>query len=155
MSLTLREKIKVYGTPEEVWPFIVTPELFVKWSGNISHIEARDRFVAGQIFTTHYRLNRSGGQCLSEVTALEEGRLLELTHKAVSAGPAAGPQEGLRAVERITLSGSGPATVVDKVVRVWNHGIPWYIMPLVWLLARIGRPVKPSPLQGMVLAKKT
>lgn len=126
----------------------------MKWSGNISHIEARGRFSAGQIFSTHYRLSKSGGQCLSEVTALEEGRVLEFCHKAVSGWPAAPAREGMRAVERITLTESGGVTVLRKVVRVWNHGIPWFVTPLIWLLSLLGKPLKPSPLTELVRAGK-
>lgn len=106
------------------------------------------------MFSTHYRLRRSGGQCISEVTALQERRLLELTHKSVSGWPETGPQNGMRAVERITLEERGGVTEVLKVVRVWNHGIPWIFLPLIWLITHFGRPANPSPLIELLRAGK-
>ena len=50
------ERSLISAPPEKVWPFIVTPELFCRWNDKIISMEARGVFVAGQQFSTSYRL---------------------------------------------------------------------------------------------------
>ena len=49
--------------------------------------------------------------------------------------------------ERITLRGTGGRTIVTKVVTIENHGMPWFLIPLVWFIANFGARVGPDPLK--------
>lgn len=135
--MLLRQSSNIDRPAALVWPYIVTPELFRQWNDKIASIEARERFHAGQQFTTHYLWHGREMQCLSVVAGIEEGRLLELRHTRCL-GPKA--QLDMEIIERVELKSSGTRSTVTKNITVRNHGIPWYLLPLIWLLTRFGTP---------------
>jgi hypothetical protein len=51
---------------------------------------------------------------------------------------------------RVTLEESRGRTTVTKIVTVRNHGIPWFLMPLIWFVTRLGKPVGPDPLKSLL-----
>lgn len=142
--MKLREETLVQRSPVEVWPWIVSPERFMQWNENVVSMETRDSFVLNQSFTTQYMLNGKPLQCLSTVTAIEEGRLLELKHDHC-VGPKV--RRDMVVVERITLEDKGNHVVVTKTVTVRNHDAPWILLPLIWFVTRFGKPTKPDRLK--------
>jgi uncharacterized protein YndB with AHSA1/START domain len=120
-----------------VWPYIVIPEQFAKWNDKVASIEARERFRAGQQFTTHYLWKGTELQCLSVVAKLEEGRLLEIRHTRCI-GPASHPD--MKVTERVELEDQGDRSIVTKTVIVSNSAIPFLLRPLVWFISRFGKP---------------
>ena len=136
-----------------IWPFVVNPENFIKWNDKITRIEAGGEFKLGQQFATGYRLSSNESQCLTEVTALEENRLLELRHSnCVSSKP--GQPDGMEALERITLEEREGSTLVTKTVTVRNHRIPLLLLPLIWFVTRFGKPAGPSRLEQLCKSAK-
>ena len=51
--------------------------------------------------------------------------------------------------ERITLTPSGGRTIVVKDIEISNHGIPWFFLPLIWVLNRFGTSVGPDKLKQL------
>jgi hypothetical protein len=72
--------------------------------------------------------------------------VLELRHSAPS-GPGIRPD--LEVTERVTLEESRGRTTVTKVITITNHGIPWFVMPLIWFVTRFGARVGPDPLKSL------
>jgi uncharacterized protein YndB with AHSA1/START domain len=135
--MIIRQRSSISRPPAAVWPYIVTPERFQQWNDKIASIEARERFRAGQQFTTHYLWKGKEMQCLTVVTGLEEGRLLELRHTRCL-GPASRPD--MEVLERVELEGDADRSVVTKTIIVRNIDIPLLLRPLVWLITRFGKP---------------
>lgn len=135
MKIVERSLISV--PPEKVWPFIVTPELFWQWNDKIVSMEARGAFVAGQRFSTRYRLTSQSAQCLSVVAELQPLRVLELRHRVVMS---ASGRTGVNAAERITLEEKNGGTLVTKTVTIGRHGIPLWLLPVIWFVTRFGKP---------------
>lgn len=131
------ERSLINAAPEKVWSFIVTPELFCKWNDKIVSMEARGTFVAGQQFSTCYRLTGRSAQCLSVVTELQPPRLLELRHTVVLS---ASGGAGVNAAERITLEEKNGGTLVTKTVTIGNRGVPFWLLPIIWFVTRFGKP---------------
>ena len=97
-------------------------------------------------FTTRYQWNQKQLQCTSIVTAIQEAKLLELRH---SSPVAPGARPDLEICERVTLEQIGNRTNVTKRVLVKNHGIPWLVLPIIWLVNRFGKPTEVHPLKVM------
>jgi uncharacterized protein YndB with AHSA1/START domain len=129
-----------------VWPFVIRPEHFQKWNTKIIAMDARDEFRLGQPFTTRYRMGAKDTQCVSTPTAIEPGRLLELQH-ANCVG--SGIRPGLEVRERITLVETDGRTRVTKEVLVEHHDIPWWLIPIIWLVTRFGKSTEPDRLKVM------
>ncbi len=107
-------------------------------------MDAHDRFVLGQTFTTRYVMSGKHIVCLSTITALEEGRLLEIRHSNCVGEKI---HKDLTVAERITLVESGGRTVLVKDIDIKNSGTPWFLLALIWFLTRIGSPVGPNKLK--------
>lgn len=135
--MKIAERSLISAPPEKVWPFIVTPELFCKWNDKIVSMEARGVFVKGQQFSTCYRLTGRSAQCLSVVSELQAPGLLELRHSMVLS---ASGLTGASAAERITLEEKDGGTLVTKTATIERHGIPLWLLPLIWFLTRFGKP---------------
>lgn len=134
--MRIRERSTIAAPVSAVWPFVATAESFREWNGKITHMDATGPFRVGQRFATHYALHGPPTQFVTEVVAVEEGRLLELRH----ANPLAqGVPPTMEAIERVTLEEAGGRTVVTRDVDVRNHGLPWWVVPLVWFVTRFGR----------------
>jgi len=144
--MTIQETSSIRRTASEVWPYIVTPEHFREWNPNIASVEARDRFVQGQIFTTHYLWKQKPMQCRSVVIRLVERECLEIRHSDCL-GPKIRRDTEVR--ERITLSEEKGRTVVVRTVKVRNHGIPWIFVGVIWLVTKFGKRVGPDRLKLM------
>jgi hypothetical protein len=130
----------------KVWSHVIKPEDFQKWNKNIVSLEARGEFRVGQPFATHYKLGKKQSQCLSVVTNMIEGELLELRHSNC-VGKDSCPD--LEAVERITLKERNDKTMVIKEVTIKNHGVPWILVPIIWFVTRFGYSTGPDPLKLM------
>jgi hypothetical protein len=98
----------------------------------------------GQPFTTHHAWRGKAIQCASLATEIQDSRVLALRHTAL-VGP--GIPRDLLVRERITLEPHGGRTVVTKLVVIENHGVPWYLQALIWLVTRFGAPTAPDPLK--------
>ena len=144
--MILKERTEIDRPAAHVWRFIVTPELFLQWNDKVVEMEARGAFQLGQHFHTRYEMSRKQLQCWSQVTRLEEGRLLELQHGNCSGK---GVHGDIKVVERITLEEKGDSTIVTKDVLMTNHGIPWFFIPLIWFINRFGKPVGKDKLKEM------
>lgn len=142
--MRLSERSVISRPASAVWPFIVVPSEFKKWNDKIVEMDAGDRFYERQVFSTLYEMSGKRSRMRTTVTALEEGRLLELRHDQgvdIAADTVV--------VERITVSGDGGRCVVDKDVVVRNHHMPWWLMPLIWFVTRFGRRAGPDKLQQL------
>jgi hypothetical protein len=142
----LKERTEIGRPAAHVWRFIITSELFLQWNDKVVDMEARGEFQRDQRFHTRYEMNHKQLQCWSQVTKLEEGRLLELRHGNCSGQ---GIHRGIEVTERITLEEKGVRTIVRKDVIIRNSGIPWFVVPLIWFLNRFGKPVQPDKLKAM------
>ena len=129
-----------------VWPLVVSPEMFSLWNDKIISMDAGERFTLGQTFTTRYLMTGKELSCRTTVTALEEGRLLELSHSDC-VGPRIRTNLAIR--ERITLTESAGRTAVLKEIDIENHGIPWYFAALFWYVNRFGKPAGPDKLKQL------
>jgi hypothetical protein len=109
-------------------------------------MEARGEFRLGQPFVTHYAMSKKQTQCLSTVTALEEGRLLEIRH-AHCAGAGINPELEVR--EKITLHEHDGNTTVEKEVTIRNHDILWILIPIIWFVTCFGKSSEPDGLKQM------
>ena len=144
--MLIPETIVIERTVPEVWMNVVSSEQFRKWNEHLVGLETTGRFVQGQTFAARYKLREKLLQCICTVTALEEGRRLELLH-AHCVGDGIDPRLSMR--ETITLAADGNRTIVRKDVDIQHHGIPWPWYPLVWLIARFGTPVAPNKLKRL------
>ena len=130
----------------DVWPYVIRPEHFQKWNTKIRSMDATGTFQLGQPFTTHYEWKGKAVQCVSRATDIQDGRVLELRHSGL-AGPGIRPD--MHVTERVTLKEFAGRTTVTKVVTITNHGIPWFVMPLLWFVSQFGKPVGPDPLKSL------
>lgn len=142
----IRERTVINRPAAEVWPYIITPEVFQRWNEKVSSMEARGRFQLGQRFVTHYTWKNKQIQCQSVALRIEEGRLLELRH---SSPIGKGLNHDLEVVEWVTLEDGGVRSVVTKDVYFRHHDLPWFLVPLVWFVTRFGKPVGKNRLKEM------
>ena len=145
--MRIRERTEIRRPAVEVWPYVIQPENFQKWNTKIASMDASGAFRLGQPFTTHYLWKGKPLQCVSRATDIVDGRVLELRH---SAPAGRGIRSDLDVTERVTLEESRGRTTVTKVVTIRNHGIPWFLMPLIWFVTRLGKPVGPDPLKSLL-----
>ena len=73
------------------------------------------------------------------VTALEEGRPLEMRHGNCTGQ---GIRRDIEMIDRITLEETGGRTIVTKNVTIRNSVVPWFVVPLNWFINRFGEPVQ-------------
>ena len=144
--MRISERTEIERPASKVWSYVIDPECFQKWNKNIISMEARDHFSLGQPFMTHYKLGKKQSQCISVVTAMTEGKLLELHHSNCTSPD--GPTE-MEVIERITLKERNGRTVVTKDVFIKNHGLPLILVPLIWFVTRFGHPKEPDRLKLM------
>jgi len=144
--MRFRERTEINRPVVHVWRFVITPELFLQWNDKVVEMEARGTFQLGQHFHTRYQMSGKQLQCWSALTAIEEGRLLELQHGNCSGK---GVHGDIKVIERITLEEKHGRTVVIKDVHMMNHGIPWFVVPLIWFIRRFGKPVGRDKLKEM------
>ncbi len=140
----LRQKTIIDRPAIDVWPCIINPEYFQKWNEKIISLEVQGRFQLNHHFATRYQWGRKQVQCVSAVVQIEEGRLLELRH---SGFVGSGVNPAMEVIERVTLEERGSRTVVVKNVFVENHNIPWFVVLIIELVNRIGKPVKEDSLK--------
>ena len=107
-------------------------------------MEAKGKFILGQPFVTHYKMSGKEIQCLSTVTAIQEGRLLEIQHSNCIGNNI---NQELTVCERITLTETGGRTVVTKNIDIRNHDVPWILIPIIWFVTRFGKPAEPDKLK--------
>lgn len=143
-NMHLRQKTIIDRPPMEVWRCVINPQNYLKWNEKIASLEAKDRFQLNQRFVTHYQWGRKQLQCMSAAIKIEEARLLELKH---SSFVGSGVNPAMEVIERVTLEERGRRTVVAKNVFVKNHNIPWFFVFAIWLINRIGKPVKEDSLK--------
>jgi hypothetical protein len=136
--MKLHDRSVIDRPASAVWPFIATAELFRRWNDKIIEIETTGPFHLGQTFHTRYRMSGKEMTCWSKVAALEPERLLEL-HHGNCAGR--GARRDLEVIERISLEEEDGRSIVRKEVIVSNHGVPWFLRPLIWFVTRFGKPV--------------
>lgn len=148
--MRLRERAEIDRPADHVWRFVVTPELFLQWNDKVVGMEARGTFQQGQRFHTRYVMSGKQLQCWSKVTALEPERLLELQHGNCSGK---GVHGDIKVIERITLEEKHGRTIMIKDVYMLNHGIPWFLVPLIWFVTRFGRPVGKDSVKEMCEGK--
>jgi hypothetical protein len=144
--MRILERTEIERSAKKVWSYVIRPEYFQKWNKNIVSMEARGEFRLGQPFTTHYKLGKKQTQCISVVTSLIEGKVLELRHSncvGTNVHPA------MEAVERIILREHNGKTIVTKEVSVKNHGISLIFVPIIWFITRFGRSTEPDSLKLM------
>lgn len=144
--MILKERTEIDRPAAHVWRFIITPELFLQCNDKVIEMEARGAFQLGQHFHTRYEMRNKQLQCWSKVTAIEEGRLLELQHGNCTGK---GVHGDIKVIERITLEEKGGHTIVIKDVIMMNHGIPWFFISLIWFINRFGKPVGKDKLKEM------
>lgn len=144
--MRIRERTEIDRPAAHVWRFVITPELFLQWNDKVVEMEARGAFQPGQRFHTRYQMSGKQLQCWSAVTAIEEGRLLELQHGNCSGK---GVHGDIKVIERITLEEKHGRTTVTKDVHMMNHGIPWFVVPLIWFITRFGKPVGKNRLKEL------
>ena len=144
--MNIRERTVIERPAAEVWPFIITPEHFIRWNDKVLSMEAEGSFRLNQPFVTHYRWGRRELQCQTLATAIEEGRMLELRHTNCIGS---GIRRDMEVVERVTLQERSGRTTVTKDVIIKNHDVPWPIIPLIWCITRFGRPAGKDRLKEM------
>lgn len=142
----LIERTEVDHPAAKAWPMIVSPEFFQLWNDKVISMEAKERFLLGQVFATRYRMSGRETLRLSEAASLEEGRLLEIVHSNF-AGDRISPYLVVR--ERITLEETGGRTVIVKDVEIRNHGMHWSLVALFWLAFRFAKPAGPDKLKQL------
>ena len=144
--MRIRERSLIDRPVARVWPYIIRAEHFQQWNRKISSMDASGEFRLGQPFTTHYQWNNKAIQCVTVATEIQDGRVLELRHSGLMG---AGIRPDMDIHERITLRAAGSRTMVTKVVTIENHGMPWFLIPLVWLITNFGARVGPDPLKAL------
>jgi len=144
--MKLRERSEIDRPASLVWRYISTPELFLQWNERIVEMEARGAFRTGQHFHTRYAWKQRELQCWSQITKLDEGRMLELRHGNCSGS---GIRRAIEVVERITLEEKGGRTIVTKDVVIRNSGVHWFVVPLIWFINRFSKPVQLDKLKAM------
>lgn len=142
--MRIRERTVIDRPVTRVWPNVIRPESFQRWNEKISSIDAVGEFRLGQPFTTRYDWRGKALQCASIATEIQDGRVLELRHTALVGQ---GVPRDLEVRQRITLYPRGARTVVTKLVSIENHGMPWYLLALIWFVTRFGAPTRPDPLK--------
>lgn len=140
----IRERTVIDRPAARVWPHVIRPESFRQWNEKIRSLDAVGEFRVGQPFTTHYEWRGKALQCASIATEIQNERVLELRHTAL-VGP--GVPRDLEIRQRIALHPRGARTVVTKLVSIEHHGIPWYLLALIWFVTRFGAPTRPDPLK--------
>jgi uncharacterized protein YndB with AHSA1/START domain len=129
-----------------VWHAITTPELILKWNDKILSINARGRLVLNRSFDMQCKLTSDTVTCTTVPTRLEEPYVLELTHGNVVGEKT--PRD-LKVIERFMLSEKNNVTHLRKDIWIRNHGIPFFVVPLIWLINRTGRPTGPDRLKEL------
>jgi len=140
------ERTEIERPVMKVWSHVIKPEDFQKWNNHVVSMEARGEFHLGHPFATCYKLGKKETQCLSVVTTMIEGRLLEL-HHSHCVGTDYCPE--MEAPERITLEERNGKTTVTKEVTIRNHGMLWILVPIIWFVTRFGHTTEPDKLKLM------
>jgi hypothetical protein len=140
------ERTEIERSAKKVWSYVIKPEVFQEWNKNIVSMEARGEFRVGQPFATHYKLGKKQTQCISVVTSLIEGKVLELRH---SNCVGTNVHREMEVVERIILKERDGKTIVTKDVSLKNHGIPLIFVPIIWFVTRFGHTTEPDRLKLM------
>ncbi|MEW5978662.1 MAG: SRPBCC family protein [Acidobacteriota bacterium] len=151
LPMKIRQQSLIDCLPHEVWPYVFSPEHFQKWNEKIVSMEVQGEFRLGHPFVTHYRWRQEQLQCLTQVERIEPNRLLELRHSSFVGSRVRSEME---VVERVTLSRRGSRTRVTKTVAMRNHGLPWLLAPLLWIISRFGKPVGEDHLKEMCENRK-
>lgn len=144
--MTITERSRISRPASIVWRYLVTPELFLKWNPKVTYMDAAGAFHAGQRFSTRYIMSNREIQCISTVTTIVEHQALELQHRNCVGR---NTHQDLEVTERFTLEENNGETTVTKEIIMRNHDIPWYFLPLVYLVTRFGKPTGPDPLKQL------
>ena len=148
--MRVRQRTLIDRPAAAVWRHVIHADSFQRWNEKISRLDAVGEFRVGQPFTTHYLWNGRPLSCASLPTEIQDGRVLELRHRAPVA-PGVPPDLEIR--QRITLEPRGARTLVTKLVSIENERMPWYVRTLVWFVTRFGAPTAPDPLKRLCEAE--
>ena len=142
--MRIRQRSLIDRPPERVWSYVIRPEHFQTWNSKITALDATGEFRLGQTFTTRYKWNDKVITCVTVPTEISEAHVLELRHAHPTG---VGVRPDMEVQERITLRGFGRRTIVTKIITIKNHGMPWFLIPVVWFVGNFGARVGPDPLK--------
>ena len=123
-------------SPEQVWPYVADPGLIPFWNEKLVKVtrSIHGTVQTGEVFEARYRMSRSGGVSRVMVTRCQPMELVEYHHAVTSFGKQA------EVVERYELTPHASGCRVRQTIELGPGTIPWWAVPIVWLLARFGRP---------------
>ena len=126
----------VRASPERIWPYISDPDLISFWNGKLVKVNCThsDSVTVGETFEAQYQMSRSGGESKVEVTRCEPPLLVEYHHRIFSRG------KSCEVTESYEIRPKGDESIVCQTINLGWGAIPWWAVPLVWLISLFGKP---------------
>ena len=146
------DRAPVDATPDQVWPFVADPDRIPLWNPKLVSIDHRGAgpVSTGDRFTAAYRMSPDKAPVKSSVRVLraEAPRLVEYEHVVDD------PRQRMTVVETYRIASRGDRTWVHQSVDL-SAALPWWIKPLVWWLARFGKPVGRTTMEELAHVVQT
>ena len=141
------ERSFINHSVDEVWPVLVSSDLFAQWNTHVKSMNIQGPFLEGAQFWTTYSWKGNDSQCRTTVLRVVAPELIVLQHSEFQSAqlPA-----GMIAEERIQVRKKGSGTEVRKDIRVRGGGEPWIVSVLAWWVTRFGTRSEPDPLPPLV-----
>lgn len=145
--MTIRERTTYPLPPEEVWPYLASPELFTQWNPRIRKLHARGEFAPGDEFWTEYVLSKNTTVCSSRVVHVASQRSLVLEHTQCQTQSAL---TDLHVRESFELVPKGTRTLLKHTVRIRHHGMNIAVVILFWIITTFGTTVEADLLEKLL-----
>jgi len=145
--MTIRERTRYPLPAEDVWPYLVRPDVFAQWNPKIRKVSARGDFVAGDEYWTEYRMSGKTTVCKTVVSVVDPPRSLVLEHRQCQ------NETGVSSMtvdESFTLIPGQGWTELRHVVHIKNHGMNPFVVILFWLVTTFGKSVEADALEGLI-----
>ena len=137
--MKLRETIQIQATPDVVWAYIGSPEV---WSS--FHVKARNTKLVspqGGLVGSRYEMQLSvGGETkhsIGEIIDIQTGRLIRLKSELEPR-----PGQKASAVMAYELEDLGTKTRVYERVDIDSSRINFFIRAIIWFVSQFGSPKK-------------
>jgi len=125
--MILRDKVQINSTPEDVWRFIVAPDLMKLWNTKVRAIVSisKGEWTEGSRYRTRYEFNGRKGNFLAEILEYKKPQKLVI-HLTGGNMPLNGYVQ-----EVYELSESKNGTLVKLSLGIYNSGINIFSKSLI------------------------
>lgn len=143
--MRLVDSIRLNAEAAAVWPLLCNPARMAQWNDKIVAVDGPDRPLRiGERFSILYHMGRRSRHSQCEVVESLPFEKFVLRTQLIDES---NPRTAVITYE-LKKDGGG-RLLLRQSVDFRDAGLPWLILPLMWLLHRFGSPVSPGPLQQL------